>query len=733
MSSNTRTSFFWPAAVWLEKKFWFWFAVFCGIVFFINLKILGAPPFKALILTALVLAVYTVIFFLYRALGLHRLYYWIAPYSPLKLVPKSMAVILIAFLVLIVFYIASIFVLKYLYEHSDTPKLPYSEFIEKAKKKQFGNKITLKQEMKLFMPTVVAEFRDLTDDKEKWTYFSQAPATIPPMSPQEWLHQNGYNVDEEVAFPLVYVMFQTLQGFSMSIPFFFFMWFIGGGGMRNMMQEWGTIKQATLQRRPPIWFKEIGGLENAIQRCEIFVRMLKNPRLYKNLTAEMPHGLLISGPPGAGKTMLATAVATEAGVPHFFITGAQFGQPLVGLGRETVNHFFELLYRNAPCVGVIDEFDSAVPVRGSGGALSGSERDAITNTVLSRIDEIQKKKLPILIIGITNLLANVDAAAKREGRFDRQIVVSYPGEKGREKIIKIHLATPELTPLGVPVLNQEQKEVFSEIPPGFIDELSLELAKITAGFSGAALANLVNEGKLEAAKKIEKGLRKGEFVARQDFYDALPAALTKSQQSDLILDEREFDLIAWHEGGHGYFSHACKYAEPTKYLFLEPHASVGGMAVQGGDTHIHSKSQRLAQIWVGLGGYVIEKAHFGEVSTGPSQDLRQVTAIARAMKFDHGMGTCGPIAVDVLKGETTNNFAVHVPGPVAEAAELEAQAELLNAEESMLKLLEDRGVDSHYAKIQRLAEALREKHMLSEKEIKEIIGDVEQVECEAVS
>lgn len=727
----------WPAAVWLEKKFWFWFAVIAGIVFFLNWRNPDVSFEKAVIITAATVLIYLAIYFLWRMLILHRIYdKYIAPRNPFKMLPKMLVVISMALIAVVTVYTISFFAIEHIYQPPEEPKLTYSQFKDKVQDKELGEYIVLRMEAKLFQPAVLALFTDLTDGKEKWTYFDQAPATIPQMSPQEWLDEYGYNVEQQYAFPTTWILFQTFQGFTMSIPFFFFLWVIAGGGLRSTMQEWSTIKQATMRRRPPVYFKDIGGLENAIEEGWDFVAMLKNPHEAREFGAKMPKGVLLSGPPGSGKTMFATAIATEAGVPHFFISGSDFGKPLVGLGSETAKQFFGLLKRNAPCIGFIDELDSAVPTRSTGNILGRGADDAVTNTILSELDDIHKNDLPILIIGATNLLSKVDEAAKREGRFDRHFVIQYPGEEGRAKIIKIQLST-DPTPLGILDINNDDPEnpveMFSPIPAGFVDELAGELAKITAGFSGAALGNLNNEARVTAWRKTRKGLRKDTFIAREDFYEGLPRAVTKSHKSDQILDERELVLIALHESGHVYFSYLCKGAEPTKFAFLEPHAEVGGIAIYGGDNSFPTRSQLLARIWAGLGGYIVEKAYFGEVTTGPASDLRNVAQRARSMTHDWGMGEQGPVAIDVLEGQTADNTSARMRGPISQKAQEEAQKLILDAEERMLQLLEDRDDGSHYAKIGDLAAVLREKGMLNEAEIKEIIGDIEQIECEAVS
>lgn len=722
-----------------KKTIWIWAGFLLLTYFAYSITLLDEPIAKSLVKIGILSFLVFSATWIWRRFRLYRIFMriftWIYWRTPFSRIPKSIAVILVAFSLVLIFFGITLGVLYKLDQPPSEPYVSKTDFKDMVFDKKIEKYVILKRYSKILGPREIVFFLDSIDGQKKWTYFDDAPPAIPQSSPGYWLDQQGLNVTEVDSFPWSFTLMNLMAGLMMSIPFFFFMWLVGGGGLRSTMQEWSTIRKATMQRHPPVYFNEIGGLENAIKEARDLVAFLQDPRTGRELGARMPTGVLLSGPTGSGKTMFAKAIATEAGVPLFHISGSDFRKPLVGLGSETVKFIFDLGRRNAPCVIFIDELDSAVPVRGTGNLLSGNEGDAVTNTVLSEVDDINKRGLAILVIGATNLFAKVDEAAKRPGRFDRPFVIQYPDEKGRAKIITKQLSTVP-TPFGTPVVNNADPkkpfETFSPVSAGFVEELANELAKVTPGFSGAALNALNNEARVIAWRKNRDGLRKGTFITRGDFYEALPRALTRSQKADRVLDERALELIAWHEGGHTYFSYLCKGAEPAKFMFLEPHAEVGGMAILGGDNDLPTKPQMFAKVWVLLGGYITEKAHFGTVTTGSSADIRNLTKILRAMTHSWGMGEQGPIDIDVLEGQTDENTYARIRGPISHEAQKEARALAKKAKKDMLALLEDKTpVSSHYAKIGALAAAVREKHMMREAEIKEIIGDIEQIEVTA--
>jgi len=359
-----------------------------------------------------------------------------------------------------------------------------------------------------------------------------------------------------------------------------------------------------------VTFNDVAGCDEAKEELKEVVDFLKDPKKFQNIGARIPKGVLLVGPPGTGKTLLAKAVAGEAGVPFFSISGSDFVEMFVGVGASRVRDLFDQAKKNSPCIIFIDEIDAVGRLRGAGLGGGHDEREQTLNQLLVEMDGFEENE-GIIVIAATNRPDILDPALLRPGRFDRQVVVNAPDVKGREEILKIHARKVPLA-----------------------SDVSLaQIARGTPGFTGADLANLINEAALLAARKNKKR------VTQEELEEAKDKVLMGPERRSFLITEQEKEVIAYHEGGHALLGTLLPYAEPVHKVTIIPRGRALGLTQQlpEGDKHIHPKKYWLDRICVLMGGYLAEELIFGDTSTGAANDIQVATNIARKMVCEWGM------------------------------------------------------------------------------------------------
>lgn len=410
---------------------------------------------------------------------------------------------------------------------------------------------------------------------------------------------------------------EMLPMFAMVILFiFFWIFFIqqsqGGGGNRVMSFGKSRARIANDDNKLKVRFSDVAGADEEKAELEEIVEFLKEPKKYVELGARIPKGVLLVGPPGTGKTLLAKAVAGEAGTPFFSISGSDFVEMFVGVGASRVRDLFDQAKKNAPCIVFIDEIDAVGRHRGAGLGGGHDEREQTLNQLLVEMDGFGVNE-GVIVLAATNRPDILDPALMRPGRFDRQIVVSYPDIKGREAILRVHAKNKPLD-----------------------DDVDLkDIAKTTPGFTGADLENLLNEAALLAAKKNKKKISMAEI--KEANYKVVMGPEKKSR----VISDKERKLTAYHEAGHAITVRVISSTLTVDRVTIIPSGRAGGFTSfkPDEDRQYVTKSQLLEQIVVSLGGRAAEEIIFGEISTGAANDLKQANSVARNMITKYGMSS----------------------------------------------------------------------------------------------
>lgn len=397
--------------------------------------------------------------------------------------------------------------------------------------------------------------------------------------------------------------------------FYFLLSKMSGGGSANKAFEFSKSK-ARMESDVKVRFKDVAGCEEEKEEVKEIIDYLKTPQKFTQMGAHIPKGLLMVGPPGTGKTLLAKAVAGEANVPFFSISGSDFVEMFVGTGASRVRDMFKTAQKNAPCILFIDEIDAVGRQRGAGMGGGNDEREQTLNQLLVEMDGMGDNT-GIVVIAATNRPDVLDPALRRSGRFDRNITVSLPDVKGREEILKVHARNKPLAPT-----------------------ISLEgLAKRTPGFSGADLANVLNEGAILAVRN------KQSKITQDNLDEAIDRVMMGPAKKSKKYSEKDKWLVSYHEAGHAVIGLMLEDAKIVQKVTIIPRGDAGGynLMTPKEDRYFHRKSELLAEITGLLGGRTAEEIVFGEISAGAINDIEQLTSIAKNMVRVYGMSSLGPI------------------------------------------------------------------------------------------
>jgi cell division protease FtsH len=362
--------------------------------------------------------------------------------------------------------------------------------------------------------------------------------------------------------------------------------------------------------QPTVTFEDVAGVEEAKEELQEVVEFLKEPEKFISLGARIPKGVLLVGPPGTGKTLMAKAVSGEAGVPFFSISGSEFVEMFVGVGASRVRDLFDQAKRHSPCIVFVDEIDAVGRHRGAGLGGSHDEREQTLNQILVEMDGFDTDT-NVIIVAATNRPDILDPALLRPGRFDRRVVLDRPDMRGREQILKVHV---------------RGKPLSSDI------DLSV-LAKVTPGFVGADIENMVNEAAILAARRNKKS------IGQPEFEEAIERVIAGPERKSRLISAEEKEIIAYHETGHALVAHLLRHCDPVHKVSIIARGMAGGytLALPESDRMLHSKAKFKDDLSFALGGRAAEEIVFGDITTGASNDLERVSQLARAMVTRYGM------------------------------------------------------------------------------------------------
>ena len=566
----------------------------------------------------------------------------------------------------------------------DSNKLAYSDFIQRVEKGQVKD-VTIKGQKISGHLTDSTAFSTVkpTEDPDLIKRLLAGKVLVAAAAPEEgthWLLQILISW-----FPLLLIIGLWI----------FFMRQMQSGSGRAM--GFGKSKARLLTEKVGrITFDDVAGIDEAKQEVEEIIEFLRDPQKYQRLGGKIPKGVLLIGPPGTGKTLLARAIAGEANVPFFTISGSDFVEMFVGVGASRVRDMFEQGKKNSPCIIFIDEIDAVGRHRGAGLGGGNDEREQTLNQLLVEMDGFETNE-GVILIAATNRPDVLDPALLRPGRFDRQVVVPNPDILGREKILKVHMRQVPLAP---------------NVDPRII-------ARGTPGFSGADLANLVNEAALLAARKNKRMVTMAEFESAKD------KVLMGAERRSMVMTEDEKKLTAYHEAGHALVTITVPSSDPLHKVTIIPRGQALGMtmALPERDKYSASFEELESRLAILFGGRIAEELTFGkrQITTGASDDIRQATNLARRMVTEFGFSDkLGPLRYEDNAEEVFLGHSVTQHKSVSDAT-----AKLIDEE---VRILVEKGeaaarsiLTKHRAKLNKIAKALLEYETLTADDIDKVL------------
>ena len=499
-----------------------------------------------------------------------------------------------------------------------------------------------------------------------------------------------------IAVMLMRYVNRTMQGGGKDSP-------LGGGGLGGMFNLGKSNARVYDKDKTTIRFHDVAGEDEAKENLQEIVNYLHDPNQFKSIGATMPKGILLVGPPGTGKTMLAKAVAGESNVPFFSISGSEFVEMFVGMGASKVRSLFKDAKEKAPCIVFIDEIDAIGGKRNAGNFGGNDEREQTLNQLLTEMDGFEGNN-GIVVLAATNRPENLDPALLRPGRFDRRVPVELPDLQGREDILKVHA-----------------KKVKTE--PGIDYNV---VARMASGASGAELANIINEAALRAVRE------KRNAVSQKDLEESIEVVIAGYQKKNAILTDKEKLVVAYHEVGHALVAALQTHSAPVQKITIIPRTSGAlgyTMQVEEGNHPLYTKSELENRIATLTGGRAAEEVEFGQVTTGASNDIEQATKIARAMITRYGMSD----EFDMVAMETVNNkylggdASLACSDGTASTIDQKVVALVKQQHEKAKQLLTE-----HKADLDRIAQFLYQKETITGEEFMEILEKKEGFELPVV-
>ena len=531
---------------------------------------------------------------------------------------------------------------------------------------------------------------------------NQKFSTIPVNDPGLTTLLDDYNVkysgkaEEQPSFWMI-LLYQSLPFLLiLGVAFFVLRQMQKGGGAGGAMGFGKSKAKLLTEKQGRVTFDDVAGIDEAREELQEIVEFLKDPGKFARLGGKIPKGALLVGSPGTGKTLLARAIAGEAGVPFFTISGSDFVEMFVGVGASRVRDMFEQAKKNAPCIVFIDEIDAVGRHRGAGLGNGNDEREQTLNQLLVEMDGFESNE-GIIIVAATNRPDVLDPALLRPGRFDRQVVVPRPDIEGRIKILEVHMKKVPLAP----------------------DVDARVIARGTPGFSGADLANLVNEAALMAARRGKRLVAMSEFEAAKD------KVMMGSERKSMVMTEDEKKMTAYHEAGHAIVAVHEPASDPIHKATIIPRGRALGMVMRlpERDSYSYHRDKMYANLAVSMGGRVAEEIIFGydKVSSGASGDIQYATRLARDMVTQWGMSDkLGPLQYEEQQGETFLGYSqsqrVHMSDETAKAIDQEIRRIVETGYDRAKEVLSKFEEQLHL-----LANALLEYETLSGEEIKTLL------------
>ncbi len=590
----------------------------------------------------------------------------------------------------LIYYYAIVLLVIFLFNLIVTPLLSQNQ-VEEV---DYGTFMDMIDEKNIGL-VQVEDTQILFTDKEQTKVYATGPMEDPTLT--ERLHDSGAEfarVYEEPMSPLLRILLTTVLPIVIFIAIGQYMSkkLIEQAGGKNSMAFGKSNAKIYVQSTQGICFTDVAGEDEAKESLAEVVDYLHNPQKYIDAGAAMPKGLLLVGPPGTGKTMLAKAVAGEANVPFFSISGSEFVEMFVGMGASKVRDLFKQAKEKAPCIVFIDEIDAIGQKRSSGGLGGNDEREQTLNQLLTEMDGFEDNT-GVIILAATNRPESLDPALTRPGRFDRRIPVELPDLAGRQAILKVHAKK----------INVSQDVDFHTI------------ARMASGASGAELANIINEAALRAVRDGRT------VVTRSDLEESIEVVIAGYQKKNAVLSDKEKMIVAYHEIGHALVAAKQSHSAPVQKITIIPRTSGAlgyTMQVETGDKYLLTRQELENKIATLTGGRAAEEVVFNEITTGASNDIEQATKLARAMITRYGMTD----EFDMVAMETVNNQ--YLGGDTSLVCSADTQKDIDKKVVELIKKQHEKAkqiLKENRAKLDELAKFLYEKETITGEEFMEIL------------